>query len=205
MFRVPWFVYCILRLFPSPSTVEINAQCFYYANALLTQRLGFWFFQRTVGPNPKRLAMDLESIGQCINSLRAVNESKPYQVQKSGLWLELEAFFFFLFLHLKHFVLQHLRQDRKGKRKIHRFSCTLFCIKHPWVCSRPATLAAGTGDSIFGKLCSLFSKMGKGGDWNDSSGTGNPASHYIVWQYLLHLREEQAEARVSPKQAVLFF
>lgn len=66
-------------------------------------------------------------------------------------------------------------------------------------------LAAGTGDNIFGKLCSLFSEIGKGGDWNDSSGTGNPASHYVVRQYLLHLREEQAKARVSREQAVLFF
>ena len=72
-----------------------------------------------------------------------------------------------------------------------------------WLC--PAILAAGTGDNIFGKLCSLFSEIGKGGDWNDSSGTGNPASHYVVRQYLLHLREEQAKARVSRKQAVLFF
>ena len=114
-------------------------------------------------------------------------------------------FSLFSFSSPKTLVLQHLTKDCKGKRKIHESSCTLFGIKHLWVCSCPATLAAGTGDNIFGKLRSPFSEMGKGGDWNVSSGTGIPASHYIVRQYLLHLREEQAKTRVSPKQAVLFF
>ncbi|CAH3163311.1 unnamed protein product, partial [Porites lobata] len=36
---------------------------------------------------------------------------------------------------------------------------------------------------------------------NESSRSGNPASHYTVRQYLIHLQEEQAKARVTSKQA----
>ena len=99
-------------------------------------------------------------------------------------------FSLFSFPSPKTLVLQHLTKDCKGNRKIHESSFTLFGIKHLWVCSCPATLAAGTSGNIFGKLRSPFSEMGKGGDWNVSSGTGI---------------QEQAKTRVSPKQAVLFF
>ena len=42
--------------------------------------------------------------------------------------------------------------------------------------------------------------------WNDLLGIGHPASHHSVKQYLVLIREEQARARITPKQAVpLFF
>ena len=47
--------------------------------------------------------------------MRAVNESKPYQVQKSRLWLELESFRFFLFPHLKHWFCNTLRKTARAK------------------------------------------------------------------------------------------
>ena len=52
---------------------------------------------------------------------------------------------------------------------------------------------------------SLFVEMGRG-DWNEMSGNGNPTEHHTVKQYLVQIHEEQAKARITPKQAVpLFF
>ena len=70
--------------------------------------------------------------------------------------------------------------------------------------SCPSTLAAGTVANIIGKLRSLFVESGRGVEWNDLLGIGNPASHHSVKQCLVLIREEQARARITPKQAVSF-
>jgi len=49
-------------------------------------------------------------------------------------------------------------------------------------------------------------EAGRGGEWNNLLGVGNPAAHDSIKSYLRLIREEQAHARVIPKQAVpLFF
>lgn len=55
------------------------------------------------------------------------------------------------------------------------------------------------------KLRSLFVNLGRGGDWGELLGVGNPASHKTVQQYLKCLSEEQAITRVSPRQAIPIF
>jgi hypothetical protein len=58
---------------------------------------------------------------------------------------------------------------------------------------------------MIGKLRSLFADIGRGGEWNDLLGVGNPAAHKSVKTYLRTIQEEQARARVFPKQAVPIF
>ena len=41
-------------------------------------------------------------------------------------------------------------------------------------------LAAGTVNSLIGKLRSNFNALGRSGDWDDRSGFGNPALHLSV-------------------------
>ena len=60
-------------------------------------------------------------------------------------------------------------------------------------------------DSIIEKLQSLFLDLERNGEWNDILEVGNPASHPSVKGYLTALREEQARARITPKQATPFF
>ena len=95
-------------------------------------------------------------------------------------------------------------KDSKGKTKIHVPSCPNFGSHSKRKCSCPSRLAAGTVDSTIGKLRSIFNSLGRSGVWSGLS-PGNPAAHPSVKKYLASISEEQAKARVSPRQAVPFF
>ena len=75
----------------------------------------------------------------------------------------------------------------------------------PSSCSCPTRLAAGTVDSLLGKLRAIFAEAGLGGEWDDRLGIGNPVSHPSIKSYLKLIKEEQAKARVCPKKAVPLF
>ena len=67
------------------------------------------------------------------------------------------------------------------------------------LCRCPCRLAAGTVDSLLGKIRSIFNGLGR-------LGLTNPVAHPRVKEYLKFVREEQAGLAVSPSQAVpLFF
>ena len=67
------------------------------------------------------------------------------------------------------------------------------------VCKCPRRLAAGTADSLLGKLRSIFNGLGR-------LDLANPVVHPRVKEYMKFLLEEQAGLAVSPSQAVpLFF
>lgn len=163
--------------------------------------------------NPQQLSLDLPSIDHRLDTLQTVKDHKPYQLQKSKLRKELESFLSSLpcpktlFSASPRDVTRFLVwKDKKGKTKVHTPTCPLFGSKKAENCSYPSSLAAGTVANLIGKLRSLFLESGRGGEWNDLLGVGNPASHHSVRQYLVLIREEQARARVTPKQAVpLFF
>ena len=163
--------------------------------------------------NPHLVSLDLPSLDHRLEALQAVHDHKPYQVQKSKLRKELESFLSslpcpktLLSASPRDVTRFLVWKDKKGKTKIHVSTCSLFGAKKAEVCSCPSTLAAGTVANLIGKLRSLFVESGRGGEWNDLLGIGNPASHHSVKQYLILIREEQARARITPKQAVpLFF
>lgn len=160
----------------------------------------------------QKVSIDLPEIDERISSLRQTAESKPYAKQKSSLLMELESFLYSLPSpknplgatpdDLVRFLVW---KDKKGKTKVHTPSCDLFGSKSKTQCPCPTRLSAGTVDTLIGKLRSLFTDMGRGGEWNELLGVGNPAAHKRVKQYLLEVREEQASARVTPKQAIPIF
>ena len=90
---------------------------------------------------------------------------------------------------------------RKGKTKIYVPACKLFGTKQVGRCACPTTLSAGTVDNLIGKLRALFVDLGRGRGWIELLGIRNPASHTSIRQYVTSIREEQAQARVTLKQA----
>ena len=84
---------------------------------------------------------------------------------------------------------------------VHKDSCQFFGLQGKQSCNCPTRLSAGTVDSLIGKLRSIFNALGRTSDWDDRFGSGNPASHLCVKQYLKSIQSEQPRARVSPKQA----
>ena len=83
--------------------------------------------------------------------------------------------------------------DCRGKTIVHFISC----LRQDG-CGCPRRLAAGTVDSLLGKIRAIFNAMGR---MNDS----NPATHTRVKQYIKLVRQEQAAAAVTPSQAVPMF
>ena len=58
---------------------------------------------------------------------------------------------------------------------------------------------------MIGKLHSIFSEAGRGGDDSTIPGYGNPATSKVVKDYLAAMRVEQLEAGIVPTQADPFF
>lgn len=61
-------------------------------------------------------------------------------------------------------------KDRKGKTKVHKSACPLFVSHSKKRCHCVVRLAAGTVDSLIGKLRSLFNNVGRSGPWCDLLG-----------------------------------
>ena len=84
-------------------------------------------------------------------------------------------------------------KDSSGRTVVHVPTCS------GGACACPRRLAAGTVDSLLGKLRSIFNKLGR----IDHT---NPIAHPRVKEYLNFVRIEQAGMAISPSQAVpLFF
>lgn len=78
-------------------------------------------------------------------------------------------------------------------------------VKGCFPCGCPFRLAAGTVDSLIGKLRAIFQDQDRAGDWESGLGLGNPAASILVKKYLKRVREEQAVAGITPQQAVPLF
>ena len=70
--------------------------------------------------------------------------------------------------------------DAAGKQELHIRSCT------SKTCSCPKRLAAETVDSYIGKLRSTFNRLGR-------TGFSKPLAHPCVKEYIMFVREEQAQ------------
>lgn len=180
------------------------------ASFLFCQRCGYRRQQRETAP--EKVSINLDEIDARLDLLQKQRAGKPYERQKSSLQLDLERFLNSM-PHSKSVleatpkdILRFLAwKDQSGKTKVHVPSCRMFGSKSKDSCACPTRLAAGTVDNIIGKLRSLFTDIGRGGDWNELLGVGNPASHKSVKQYLKLVQEEQAIARVFPTQAIPLF
>ncbi|CAH3163812.1 unnamed protein product [Porites lobata] len=193
-------------LFPSPHV------CF-ATRPLQWDLFAFRFEPREVVIQPKKpFAIDISKINKRVEELNAVREQKPYERQKTALEVELSGFLASLPFAktLKsataHDIIKFLVwKDKSGRTKVHTVTCSHMGQGQGSSCKCPCRLAAGTVDSLIGKLRAIFISAGMGGVWDDNLGTGNPASHRSVKACLQAVKEEQARARVRPKKATPLF
>ena len=164
----------------------------------------------SVSARTSRVSLDLPAIDCRISSLQSVRAAKPYEKQKCSLYLELESFLSSLptskspiSASPKDVIRFLVWKDSKGKTKVHEPSCPNFGAHSKRKCRCPTRLAAGTVNSTIGKLRAILNSIGWTGDWSRLS-PGNPAAHPSVKKYLISISEEQAKARVSPRQAMSF-
>ena len=95
-------------------------------------------------------------------------------------------------------------KDKGGKTVVHSIPCP-YLGSTAEACGCPKRLAAGTVDSLIGKLKSCFRVMGRGDSWDEGKGQGNPASSLCIKQYLKAISEQQARAHVPIKKAPPLF
>ena len=155
--------------------------------------------------------VNTDEISERLSQLEKKKKSKPYEKQKSALHREFTTFLASLptpkslASATSHDIVSFLVwKDKTGRTKVHQADCSQATVDTP-TCECPTRLAAGTIDSLIGKLRSIFTQAERGGSWNYELGTGNPASHHCVTDYLRIIKEEQAQARVRPKKAVPLF
>lgn len=97
-------------------------------------------------------------------------------------------------------------KDASGKTQIHIKPCGNKGKKGKFKCGCPCRLSAGSVDSLIGQIRAIFRDHGRGSDWNEVLGLGNPAAAPMIKRYLSAVRLEQSLAAASPKRAVpLFF
>lgn len=153
-------------------------------------------------------SIDVKSIDDRIDELNKARSVRPYERQKSKLELELVGFLeslpFPKTLHSacpKDIIRFLVWKDKNGRTQVHIEQCTFYGQpgRHP--CNCPHRLAAGTVDSLIGKLRAIFNTRGSVSEWDDFSLRGNPTIHHSVKAYLKSIQREQANSRVSPKQA----
>ena len=131
---------------------------------------------------------------------QSVMRSNPYQRQKSALELQLSQFWSALSpprtvtsCTANDIVKFLISKDKSGRTVVHSSSCPGAS------CTCPKRLAAGSVDSLIGRLRAVFNSLGR---LNDS----NPVAHPLVKHYLKFVRQEQAGLAITPTQAVpLFF
>lgn len=96
-------------------------------------------------------------------------------------------------------------KDGCGKTVVHKLQCKFLGLRGKKQCSCPSRLASGTVDVMVQHLVDLFEGHGRGRVWDISRGCGNPALSVTVRNYVKQIKEEQARARVIPKQATPIF
>ncbi|CAG2203881.1 unnamed protein product [Mytilus edulis] len=96
-------------------------------------------------------------------------------------------------------------KDDSGKTQIHKAQCKNRGVKGKFQCGCPLRLSAGSVDSLIGQLRAIFRDHGRGTDWNDMLGLGNPAASSIIKKYLSAIKLEQSMAAALPKHAVPLF
>ena len=142
-----------------------------------------------------------------MNQLFDRHYSKPYQVRKSKIQVELEEFLMSINGDIMtctpyEICLFLAWCDRKGKTAVHERSCKSIGDRKP-NCMCLKRLAFGTVAAKISQLRSVFDTLGKNktGGVNDR----NPLDSREVRIYLNQIKEEQSMARVTPLQAKPIF
>lgn len=144
--------------------------------------------------------LDMSAFNGRFAAFKSSSSSKPYQNQKSSLERQLSSFLASLSspksmssASSEDIVKFLISKDKTGRTLVH----TQTCDRN--VCKCPCRLAAGSVDSLIGKLRAIYNRLGR-------FGHANPVFHSLIKEYLKFTREEKAGLAVVPRQAVpLFF
>lgn len=191
----------------------------HYANDVGFQYCQRCGFHTEISPSllRNRVPLDLPNINARFHSLQSARSHKPYERQKCRLQQELENFLASLpqpkaliSASPGDLICFLIWKDKSGKTKVHLDSCAFFGTHiRRTTCLCPTRLASGTVDNYIAKLKAICTSLGALDHFDIPSSSlsfGNPAFHPIISNYLKSIREEQAQAIVTPKQAgPLFF
>ncbi|XP_019627740.1 PREDICTED: uncharacterized protein LOC109472411 [Branchiostoma belcheri] len=166
-------------------------------------------YQRRPFPPPRRsMDIDEEKIKRRLDEVNNMAKNTDYGKKKAALENELVDFLGNIYppkdlvtASPKDVCAFLVWKDKGGKTTVRNKNCKNYGNKKATGCGCPRRLAAGTVDSLIGQLRSIFANSGRGGDWNDAIGTGNPAAAPKVREYLRVTKAEQADALVQPTQA----
>ena len=148
-----------------------------------------------------------------LEELELLLHSTEYAKQKSKLQIELEQFLKSL-APSKSLACAHpsditkflVSKDTKGKTQVHLISCANKGCKGQFNCGSPMRAAAGSGDSLIGKIRAIYRDRGYGTQWNGLLGTGFPAAAATcIKRYLSAVKLEQSLSAVPPKQVKPLF
>ena len=121
-------------------------------------------------------AIDLDSINNRLSQLAKNKLSKPYEKQKSSLHREFLSVLAplpspkTLYSATPEDILKFLVcKDKAGKMKVHQTQCPRRSSDKTPSCSCRKRIAAGTVDSMIGKLRAIFTDAGLGGEWDDKT------------------------------------
>ena len=160
----------------------------------------------------KRLNLDLEAIDARIKAIDTEKKSRAYEKQKSQLEKELGHFLDSLpcpktvLSASPQDILRFLVwKDCKGRTQVHLDQCPHQAQLGRQPCRCPTRLAAGTVDSVTGKLRAIYNSLGRSYAWDDYTCRGNPVMHPSIKSYLKSVQLEQANARTPSKQATPVF
>jgi hypothetical protein len=96
-------------------------------------------------------------------------------------------------------------RDQRGRTQVHFRGCQYLGEHGSHPCGCATHLAAGTVDSMVGKLRAFFNSLGRVEAYRPSCPLANPCDAPLVKKWLKAASLEQRTAHVSPKQAVPLF
>ena len=96
-------------------------------------------------------------------------------------------------------------RDARGKTQVHRLECEHLGLAGRFSCGCPLRLAAGTIDSIVGKLRAFFNNLGRPNAYVPGDPSSNPCASPLVLDWLKASFAEQRRARITPHQAPPIF
>ena len=96
-------------------------------------------------------------------------------------------------------------RDTRGRTQVHKSECPSLGTPGVKDCGCRVGLAAGTIDSMIGKLRAFFNSLGRVNAYSPLDPRSNPCSSTFVKNWLKSAYKEQRLARVTPRQAPPIF
>ena len=158
------------------------------------------------------LHFDQEEINRRIAEVESVAKGSKYSKQKNVLKVELMSFLASLSVkrNLDDATPADIRmflayKDLHGKTQIHGMKCSFRGRSGRSTCECPFRRSFGSLDSLTGQLRAIFRDHGRGREWNDVLGLGNPVAAPIIKNYLRETKSEQSALGITPKKATPLF